>query len=80
MRKASSESALGLLIKTVGLGEGIGIGTGSGAMESITQTMLPRSGPMPIHTLGNDDTAEKEKEKEEGKEREHEGERERESA
>jgi hypothetical protein len=64
VRKALSESALGLLIKTVGLGEGIGIGTGSRAMESITKTMLRRSGPMPIHTLGNDDTTEKEKEKE----------------
>jgi hypothetical protein len=63
VRKASSESALGLLIKTVDLGEGIGIGTGS-VMESITQTMLRGSGSMPIHKLGNDDTTEKEKEKE----------------
>ena len=33
-------------------------------MESITQTMLRRSGSMPIHTLGNDDTTEKGKENE----------------
>ena len=66
VRKASSESTLGLSIKTVGLGEGIGIGigTGSSTMESITQTMLRGSGSMPIHTLGNDDTTEKEKENE----------------
>lgn len=62
--KASPESALGLLIKTVGLGEGISIRTGSSVMESITQTMLQRSGSMPIHTLGNGNTTEKEKENE----------------
>ena len=63
-RKASPKSALWLLIKTVGLGEGIGIGTGSSVMKSITQTMLQRSGSMPIHTLGNDNTTEKENENE----------------
>ena len=58
MRKASPESALGLLIKTVGLGEGMAL-----ELEA-AQTMLRRSGSMPIRMLGNDDTTEKEKEKE----------------